>query len=65
MKIKSEGDCVDSISSSDGSKFQSWENVSETIFVGDSDSFLATELETARVAQRNASIPRQGQIHLR
>ena len=30
MKNKPEGDCVDSISTSDGSKYQTWGNVSET-----------------------------------
>ena len=68
MKNNTEGDCVDSISSSDGSNSQSWENVSETNSNSDakeSDSFLASGMKTTRVGQRNASRPRQGQVYLR
>ena len=35
MKNMLEGEWIDSISSSDGSKSQSWENVSETTFNSD------------------------------
>ena len=52
MKDKPEGDCIDSTSSSNGSKSQSWENVLETTSnseASESDLFLARRIETARI----------------
>ena len=49
MKNKPESDCVDSISSSDGSKSQSWGNVSDDFKsrrVRDSDPFLTSGLDS-------------------